>query len=103
MNVSEQDGLEVLHAQTLEVKLLAKSFDGGSWARIDEHRGIAGAKKGRSDGARMASPVEVERDERIHRSREIVTQKGFVEPHSKTANRTGSLGICIGADFGAWS
>lgn len=75
MNVGQKNGLQVTEGAMVNSKLLPKILDGRGGTRIDERTKILGQQQRTGNGTRSALPIQIQRDDGVHRRKNSVTQR----------------------------
>jgi hypothetical protein len=75
MNVGQKNGLQVIEGAMVNSKLLPKILDGRRGTRIDERTKILGRQQRGGNGMRPALPIQIQKDDGVHRRKNSVTQR----------------------------
>jgi hypothetical protein len=80
VNMREQDGIKIAYREAMSPKLLAQSLQCRARARVDECAVAFGFQKSCADRLRVAHPVVVERDDRIHKNSSVAQDEQLEKP-----------------------
>jgi hypothetical protein len=75
MNVGKENGLKIMDGTMLNGELLVKIPQGRSGTGVDQRAKISGQQQSRGDGTRSALPMQIQRDDGIHKTENSVTQR----------------------------
>lgn len=87
VNVGEEDSGQIGELESLKCQLVTQGGEGGCRAGIDKGNGIFSTQKRRGNRARMASPIQVEGDGRVHERRVV-----YPKPVTAVAGKGSTLG-----------